>query len=145
MLCSSLCDLRNNWTNYHPHTNVLWLHYLCSKLLSMRYRSARGKAVKAIKDALTQFKDSVIMYGSATEVLQTCPIFREWRSTVHTGWLLTCKIYHVWMYNSFCHTNLCSSELLWSSLGEHNSHIRNFSTPLYKKGTYKNKIFYSIS
>ncbi|CAF92724.1 unnamed protein product, partial [Tetraodon nigroviridis] len=67
----------NNWTNYHPHTNVLWLHYLCSKLLSMKYRSARGKAVKAFKEALTQFSNDVLQYGSATEVLRTCSMFKE--------------------------------------------------------------------
>lgn len=73
-LCILLCGFRNNWTNYHPHTNVLWLHYLCSKLLSMKYRSAQGKAVK---EALTQFNKNVLQYGSATEVLQTCPMFKQ--------------------------------------------------------------------
>lgn len=92
-LCPFLCDLRNDWTQYHPHTNVLWLHYLCRKLLSMEYRSSQGKGVKALKEALAHFQDNVLNCGSATEVLQT--IFKEWKSTRHTGWLLSCTIDHI--------------------------------------------------
>ncbi|XP_011610907.2 uncharacterized protein haspin [Takifugu rubripes] len=66
----------NNWSDYHPHTNVLWLHYLCSKLLLMKYRSSRGKGVKRMKEALTHFSNNVLQYSSATEVLQNCPMFQ---------------------------------------------------------------------
>uniref|UniRef100_A0A672FK51 Serine/threonine-protein kinase haspin n=1 Tax=Salarias fasciatus TaxID=181472 RepID=A0A672FK51_SALFA len=62
----------NNWSSYHPHTNVLWLHYLSSKLLSMKYRS-RGK--KDVRKELTRFHHNVLQYGSATEVLQNDPLF----------------------------------------------------------------------
>ncbi|XP_034450496.1 serine/threonine-protein kinase haspin [Hippoglossus hippoglossus] len=66
----------NNWSNFHPHTNVLWLHYLCSKLLSMKYRSSGGRGAKDIRAALTRFYDNVLQYSSATEALQTCPMFQ---------------------------------------------------------------------
>ncbi|XP_068583181.1 serine-rich adhesin for platelets [Cebidichthys violaceus] len=66
----------NNWSNYHPHTNVLWLHYLCSKLLSMKYRGKGGRGIKGMRKELTGFHDNVLQYGSATEALQTCPMFQ---------------------------------------------------------------------
>ncbi|MEQ2198215.1 hypothetical protein XENOCAPTIV_009533, partial [Xenoophorus captivus] len=66
----------NEWSSYHPHTNVLWLHYLCSKLLSMKYRSARGRGTKDARKELTRFSDDVLHYGSARDVLQNCPMFQ---------------------------------------------------------------------
>ncbi|XP_075901777.1 uncharacterized protein haspin isoform X2 [Nelusetta ayraudi] len=66
----------NNWSDYHPHTNVLWLHYLCSKLLSMKYRAAGGKAAKDARKMLSRFHESVLQYGSATEALRDSPLFR---------------------------------------------------------------------
>ncbi|XP_029285953.1 uncharacterized protein haspin [Cottoperca gobio] len=66
----------NNWSNYHPHSNVLWLHYLCSKLLSMKYRSSGGRGAKGIREELTCFYDNVLQYSSATEALQNCSMFQ---------------------------------------------------------------------
>ncbi|KAK9540186.1 hypothetical protein VZT92_002655 [Zoarces viviparus] len=66
----------NKWSNYNPHTNVLWLHYLCSKLLSMKYRGGGGRGIKGMRKELTVFHDNVLQYGSATEALQTCPMFQ---------------------------------------------------------------------
>ncbi|XP_037327617.2 uncharacterized protein haspin [Pungitius pungitius] len=66
----------NNWSDYHPHTNVLWLRYLCSKLLSMKYRGLGGRGFKALREELTRFHDDVLQYSSATDVLRTCPMFQ---------------------------------------------------------------------
>ncbi|KAI9519086.1 hypothetical protein NQZ68_031357 [Dissostichus eleginoides] len=66
----------NNWSNYHPHSNVLWLHYLCSKLLSMKYRITGGRGVKGMRKQLTLFYDNVLQYSSAMEVLQECPMLQ---------------------------------------------------------------------
>ncbi|XP_073326586.1 uncharacterized protein haspin [Pagrus major] len=66
----------NNWTEYHPHTNVLWLHYLCSKLLSMKYRGSGGRGAKDTRAELTRFYGNVLQYSSATEALQNCPMFQ---------------------------------------------------------------------
>ncbi|XP_063333316.2 serine/threonine-protein kinase haspin, partial [Pelmatolapia mariae] len=66
----------NNWAAYHPHTNVLWLHYLCSKLLSMKYRGSGGRSAKDVREELTGFYDNVLQYSSATEALQSCPMFQ---------------------------------------------------------------------
>ncbi|AWP05628.1 putative serine/threonine-protein kinase haspin [Scophthalmus maximus] len=66
----------NDWGNFHPHTNVLWLHYLCSKLLSMKYRGSGGRGAKDTRVELTRFYDNVLEYSSATEALQRCPMFQ---------------------------------------------------------------------
>ncbi|XP_029997019.1 uncharacterized protein haspin isoform X2 [Sphaeramia orbicularis] len=66
----------NNWSDYHPHSNVLWLHYLCSKLLSMKYRGSGGRSAKDMREELTRFYDNVLQYSSATEALQNCPMFQ---------------------------------------------------------------------
>ncbi|XP_057699502.1 uncharacterized protein haspin [Corythoichthys intestinalis] len=66
----------NNWNNYHPHSNVLWLHYLSSKLLSMRYRRTAVKGNKDTQKELAGFHDNILQCTSATEALQTCPIFQ---------------------------------------------------------------------
>ncbi|KAG7485277.1 serine serine/threonine-protein kinase haspin [Solea senegalensis] len=66
----------NEWSVYRPHTNVLWLHYLCSKLLSMKYRGSGGRGAKDTREELTRFYDNVLQYGSATEALQNCPMFQ---------------------------------------------------------------------
>uniref|UniRef100_A0A3P8Q508 Serine/threonine-protein kinase haspin n=1 Tax=Astatotilapia calliptera TaxID=8154 RepID=A0A3P8Q508_ASTCA len=66
----------NNWAAYHPHTNILWLHYLCSKLLSMKYRGSGGRTAKDMREELTGFYDNVLQYSSATEALQSCPMFQ---------------------------------------------------------------------
>uniref|UniRef100_UPI003AACD941 serine/threonine-protein kinase haspin n=1 Tax=Centroberyx gerrardi TaxID=166262 RepID=UPI003AACD941 len=66
----------NNWSNYQPHSNVLWLHYLCSKLLSMKYRRPGGKGAKDMREELARFHDNILQYRSATEALQNCPMFQ---------------------------------------------------------------------
>ncbi|XP_034543402.1 serine/threonine-protein kinase haspin [Notolabrus celidotus] len=66
----------NDWSTYHPHTNVLWLHYLCSKLLSLKYRGSGGRGAKDTREELNRFYDNVLQYSSATEALQKCPMFQ---------------------------------------------------------------------
>lgn len=67
---------RNDWSGYNPHSNVLWLHYLCSKLLDMKYRGSGGRRNKDIRGELTSFYDNVLQFSSATEVLQNSPLFQ---------------------------------------------------------------------
>uniref|UniRef100_A0A3P9ISS2 Serine/threonine-protein kinase haspin n=1 Tax=Oryzias latipes TaxID=8090 RepID=A0A3P9ISS2_ORYLA len=66
----------NDWSSYHPHSNVLWLHYLCSKLLSMKYRSSGRKGAKDTREALSRFHDNILQYNSATEALRNCAMFQ---------------------------------------------------------------------
>uniref|UniRef100_A0AAY5K8T0 Serine/threonine-protein kinase haspin n=1 Tax=Esox lucius TaxID=8010 RepID=A0AAY5K8T0_ESOLU len=63
---------RNVWSEFHPHSNVLWLHYLCSKLLTMAYRSRGGRGIKQTRMDLQHFHDNVLTCSSASEVLHNC-------------------------------------------------------------------------
>lgn len=65
----------NDWSTYNPHSNVLWIHYLCSKLLNMKYSRSRCRGNKDMRGKLSSFYDNVLQYSSATEVLQNSPLF----------------------------------------------------------------------
>ncbi|XP_065588051.1 serine/threonine-protein kinase haspin [Cyrtonyx montezumae] len=68
----------NNWTDYHPHTNVLWLHYLSHKLLKdVVYKKKEStSAMRKIKQQLTKFHKEVLTFGSASEVLDSSSLFQ---------------------------------------------------------------------
>ncbi|XP_062363167.1 serine/threonine-protein kinase haspin [Cinclus cinclus] len=68
----------NNWTDYHPHSNVLWLHYLADKLLKgMTYKKkASTPALKKIKMQLNKFHKEVLSFGSAHDVLHHSSLFQ---------------------------------------------------------------------
>ncbi|XP_072209439.1 serine/threonine-protein kinase haspin [Excalfactoria chinensis] len=68
----------NSWTDYHPHSNVLWLHYLSDKLLKeMAYKKKESSsAMRKIKQQLTKFHKEVLTFGSATEVLHSSSLFQ---------------------------------------------------------------------
>ncbi|XP_009951930.1 PREDICTED: serine/threonine-protein kinase haspin, partial [Leptosomus discolor] len=68
----------NSWTDYHPHSNVLWLHYLSHKLLKdMKYKKKQlTSAMKKIRQQLVQFHKEVLTFASANEVLQNSSFFQ---------------------------------------------------------------------
>ncbi|XP_054143311.1 serine/threonine-protein kinase haspin [Melozone crissalis] len=68
----------NSWTDYHPHSNVLWLHYLADKLLkAMCYKKkATTPALKKIKTQLSKFHKEVLTFGSALDVLHHSSLFQ---------------------------------------------------------------------
>ncbi|XP_033869869.3 uncharacterized protein LOC117408725 [Acipenser ruthenus] len=67
----------NSWSEYNPHTNVLWLHYLTDKLLKMSYKTnPRSHALKETKKNIEQFYRELLQYESATQVLQSCSLFQ---------------------------------------------------------------------
>ncbi|XP_075296642.1 serine/threonine-protein kinase haspin [Opisthocomus hoazin] len=68
----------NSWTDYHPHSNVLWLHYLSDKLLKdMGYKTKEStSAMRKIKKQLSKFHKEVLSFGSAQEVLQSSSLFQ---------------------------------------------------------------------
>ncbi|KAJ7398282.1 Serine/threonine-protein kinase haspin [Pitangus sulphuratus] len=68
----------NSWTDYHPHSNVLWLHYLADKLLKdVSYkRKASTLALKKIKVQLTKFHKEVLTFESAHDVLLNSSLFQ---------------------------------------------------------------------
>ncbi|KAM6315596.1 serine/threonine-protein kinase haspin [Podargus strigoides] len=68
----------NSWTDYHPHSNVLWLHYLSDKLLKdMAYKKKElTSAMKKTKKQLIKFHKEVLMFESASDVLQNSSLFQ---------------------------------------------------------------------
>ncbi|XP_074969709.1 serine/threonine-protein kinase haspin [Phalacrocorax aristotelis] len=68
----------NSWTDYHPHSNVLWLHYLSDKLLKdMGYKKKEAtSAMRKIKKQLLQFRKEVLTFESASEALQNSSLFQ---------------------------------------------------------------------
>ncbi|XP_064193591.1 uncharacterized protein haspin isoform X1 [Anguilla rostrata] len=69
---------KNSWSEFNPHTNVLWIHYLADKLLQMSFRSkAQTKPMRELKRSIAEFHRSVLAYGSAASVLESCSLFQE--------------------------------------------------------------------
>ncbi|XP_045069851.1 serine/threonine-protein kinase haspin-like [Coregonus clupeaformis] len=66
----------NMWGGYQPHSNVLWLHYLCSKLLTMTYKGRGGRGLKQARVDLQRFHDNVLTFRSASDVLHNCGLFQ---------------------------------------------------------------------
>ncbi|XP_071620976.1 serine/threonine-protein kinase haspin [Heliangelus exortis] len=68
----------NSWTDYHPHSNVLWLHYLADKLLkAVGYKKKPSTpAMKKIKQQLIKFHKEVLTFESAHEALQKSSLFQ---------------------------------------------------------------------
>ncbi|XP_067297794.1 uncharacterized protein haspin [Pseudorasbora parva] len=67
----------NCWAMYNPHSNVLWLHYLVDKLLSMNYKNkAQSNQQRTLKSALKSFQSEILNYPSATEALMSCKFFQ---------------------------------------------------------------------
>lgn len=74
---SNFLCLSNCWSNYNPHSNVLWLHYLADKLLSIKYKSkAQSNQQRTLKIALKSFQSEILNYPSATEALMNCKLFK---------------------------------------------------------------------
>ncbi|KAI5607330.1 serine/threonine-protein kinase haspin isoform X2, partial [Silurus asotus] len=67
----------NCWTDYNPHSNVLWLHYLADKLLTMRYRNKQQSSQqRALKSSLKSFHSEVLNFQSAKDVLMQSTLFQ---------------------------------------------------------------------
>uniref|UniRef100_A0A8C3JRT2 Serine/threonine-protein kinase haspin n=1 Tax=Calidris pygmaea TaxID=425635 RepID=A0A8C3JRT2_9CHAR len=69
----------NSWTDYHPHSNVLWLHYLSDKFLKcMGYKKKASStaSLRKIKQQLVEFHKEVLSFDSASDVLQNSSLFQ---------------------------------------------------------------------
>lgn len=68
----------NCWADYHPHSNVLWLHYLAGKFLKDMYykKKTQTPAMKKLKKELLQFHRELLAFESATDVLQNSSFFQ---------------------------------------------------------------------
>lgn len=64
--------LRNDWQNFEPYTNILWLHYTVDKMItSLRYKRTNTKIHKHYIDKLKGIKGRILEYGSAAQFVLT--------------------------------------------------------------------------
>lgn len=77
LLILIVSSFSNCWADYNPHSNVLWLHYLADKLLTMRYRNKpHTSQQKALKSNLKSFHSEILNYHSAKDVLLHSTLFQ---------------------------------------------------------------------
>ncbi|KAM9596564.1 serine/threonine-protein kinase haspin [Trichechus inunguis] len=68
----------NCWGEYHPHNNVLWLHYLTDKILkqvTFKHKN-NTSAMRQVKREIQHFYKTMLNYSSATELLCQHSLFK---------------------------------------------------------------------
>nr|AGC92718.1 haspin-like protein [Heliconius erato] len=64
--------LGNNWKNFEPYTNILWLHYTVDKMITaLRYTRTNTKIHKQYISKLKDIKNRILDYGSAAQYVLT--------------------------------------------------------------------------
>ncbi|KAK7110020.1 dentin sialophosphoprotein-like [Littorina saxatilis] len=56
---------KNQWESYHPYTNVMWLHYLCDKLIHHKRFQATDRPHRDALKRLRQAYGNLLDYASA--------------------------------------------------------------------------------
>ncbi|KAL2729507.1 serine/threonine-protein kinase Haspin ALK2 isoform X2 [Vespula squamosa] len=65
--------LQNNWQEFEPYTNILWLHYVLDKMLTMvRYKKKNLKKHKNAIIQLYNLKHIILSYQSAFDFVNNC-------------------------------------------------------------------------
>lgn len=63
---------RNDWKNFEPYTNILWLHYTVDKMITaLRYKRTNTKIHKHYIAKLKGIKNRILDYGSAAQFVLT--------------------------------------------------------------------------
>ncbi|XP_015186578.1 PREDICTED: putative uncharacterized protein DDB_G0282133 [Polistes dominula] len=63
----------NNWQEFEPYTNVLWLHYVLDKMITMvRYKKKNLKKHKNSIIQLKNLKEIILSYSSAFDLVKNC-------------------------------------------------------------------------
>ncbi|XP_060801432.1 uncharacterized protein LOC106137006 [Amyelois transitella] len=64
--------LGNDWKNFEPYTNILWLHYTVDKMITaLRYKRTNTKIHKHYIAKLKGIKNRILNYGSAAQFVLT--------------------------------------------------------------------------
>ncbi|KAL0830338.1 hypothetical protein ABMA28_002531 [Loxostege sticticalis] len=64
--------LGNDWKNFEPYTNILWLHYTVDKMITaLRYKRTNTKIHKHYIAKLKGIKNRILDYGSAAQFVLT--------------------------------------------------------------------------
>ncbi|XP_017883938.1 uncharacterized protein LOC108627272 [Ceratina calcarata] len=65
--------VKNNWHNFEPYTNILWLHYTLDKMIrEVRYRKRNLKIHKNGIVKLKELKNEILSYNSAFDFVMNC-------------------------------------------------------------------------
>nr|CAH7736836.1 unnamed protein product [Callosobruchus chinensis] len=63
----------NNWQNFVPYTNVLWLHYILDKSITLlRYKNPGRKLHKEYLNKLKELEEEVLNYRSVKDFVLEC-------------------------------------------------------------------------
>ncbi|CAG9830286.1 unnamed protein product [Diabrotica balteata] len=61
---------RNNWKDFEPFSNLLWLHYILDKaILGLRYKSPKSKIHKTYLRKLKNLKDDILSYQNVKDFI----------------------------------------------------------------------------
>ncbi|CAG9787928.1 unnamed protein product [Diatraea saccharalis] len=64
--------LGNDWKNFEPYTNILWLHYTVDKMITaLRYKRTNTKIHKHYIAKLKDIKNRILDYGSVAQFVLT--------------------------------------------------------------------------
>ena len=64
-------EVDDNWEQFQPKTNTMWLHYLLDKLISVvPYKNKKSQVHKKAMKDLKRIKGSIMEYSSALAYVQ---------------------------------------------------------------------------
>ena len=64
-------EVGDNWEQFQPKTNIMWLHYLLDKLISVvPYKNKKSQVHKKAMKDLKRIKGSIMEYSSALAYVQ---------------------------------------------------------------------------
>ena len=64
-------EVNDNWEQFQPKTNIMWLHYLLYKLINdVPYKNKRSQVHKKAMREMKNIKNSIMEYSSALAYVQ---------------------------------------------------------------------------
>lgn len=64
---------RNDWQQFEPYTNILWLHYTLDKMITaVRYRKRNLRIHQNSIKKLQELKNEILTYSSAFDFVSNC-------------------------------------------------------------------------
>lgn len=60
------------WQEFTPYTNILWLHYILDKAVSLalRYKNPKSKIHREYLTKLKKIKDEILSFSSVVEFVK---------------------------------------------------------------------------
>ncbi|RZF34386.1 hypothetical protein LSTR_LSTR008925 [Laodelphax striatellus] len=62
-------DVKNQWQNFEPKTNLRWIHYLATKCITATYNNKSSSIHKQYKEKLRKLADEATVYSSCYEYI----------------------------------------------------------------------------